>query len=506
MMRNKHKAHLGFLSKMAKVMPEGAGPLFFIQIFSTLSFSVLYSSLFLYMRGALGIDDAKASSITGFFIAFNFALHLIGGYIGGKILSNRFLFAIGMFLQIVGCLFLSQLSIFSLYWGLAAFLAGSGLNVTCINCMLTQRYGPTDNRREAAFFWNYSGMNMGFFIGFSLSGYFQLQAGYKNLFLLSSAGNFIALLLLFYFWKGLKDTGTTLARFNQKKQSLLIIFGLILIASMLPLLHQLAIKAEGANNFIMVLGGVALVFILLMTFNQESLKARNKLLAFIALMAAGLVFWTLYQMVPMGITLFIVQKVNANFFGLEIAPQWLQNINTVVLIIGGPVMSILLANMRDKGINVSIPIQFTLALILIGLGYAILPIGIYFAGGGLVSIHWIMVCYLLQSIAELLISPVGYAMIGRLAPSNMQGVLMGTWMMVTGVAATFSSRFSHMMIAPSTSTSGATDNFSYVFTLLGLSAIAAGILLYFISPWLSRLMDMKTPKKEAKTFNKEVLA
>lgn len=277
-----------------------------------------------------------------------------------------------------------------------------------------------------------------------------------------------------------------------------MIIGLLLIASMLPLLHQLAVKAEGANNFIIFLGAIALIFLVMMTLTQASLKAKKKLIAFMILMAAGLIFWTLYQMVPMGITLFIVKKVNCEFFGIKVAPQWLQNINTAVLIIGGPLMSALLTRFREKGMKVSVPLQFTIALILIGLGYAILPIGISQAGHEQVSLNWIIACYLLQSFGELLISPVGYAMVGQLAPSNMQGVLMGTWMMVTGVAATFSNRFSHMMLAGNeSSASSAHDNFSFVFSILGFSAIVAGILLYYLSPFVSKLMDNAEKKTKA---------
>ena len=60
-----------------------------------------------------------------------------------------------------------------MYWGLALFLTGSGLNVTCINMMLTQRFAPADLRRETAFLWNYAGMNIGFFVGFSAAGHYQ---------------------------------------------------------------------------------------------------------------------------------------------------------------------------------------------------------------------------------------------------------------------------------------------------------------------------------------------
>jgi len=70
---------------------------------------------------------------------------------------------------VIGCGCIAFDTLASLYIGLALFLTGSGLNVTCINMMLTQRFTPEDPRREGAFLWNYAGMNVGFFVGFPQS-------------------------------------------------------------------------------------------------------------------------------------------------------------------------------------------------------------------------------------------------------------------------------------------------------------------------------------------------
>src|SRR5580704_1824134 len=121
------------LQKYQDIMPTGAGALFLIQIFSTLGFSVLYSTLILYATQGLHMSDMLATSITGSFVALNYFLHLLGGYIGGRYLSYRSLFGIGMLLQMLGCLLISVPETSYLLWGLAAFLGGSGLNVTCIN-------------------------------------------------------------------------------------------------------------------------------------------------------------------------------------------------------------------------------------------------------------------------------------------------------------------------------------------------------------------------------------
>src|SRR4051812_34152917 len=109
------------------IMPTGAGALFIIQIFATLGFIVLYSTLILYATKGLHMNDTLATSITGSFVALNYFLHLLGGYIGGRFLSYRSLFSIGMLLQVTGCALISVPDTNYLLWGLSAFLSGSGI-------------------------------------------------------------------------------------------------------------------------------------------------------------------------------------------------------------------------------------------------------------------------------------------------------------------------------------------------------------------------------------------
>src|ERR1700759_3719165 len=120
--------------------PEGTTALFFIQIFATLGFAVLYSTLVLYATKHLKLGTKEATGLMGVFGAFNYGLHLFGGYLGGRFLSNRNLFVGGMLLQVIGCGCIATGTLALFYIGLALFFTGSGLNVTCINMMLTQRF------------------------------------------------------------------------------------------------------------------------------------------------------------------------------------------------------------------------------------------------------------------------------------------------------------------------------------------------------------------------------
>lgn len=479
-----------FLMKYKNVMPTGAGALFLIQIFSTLGFSVLYSTLILYTTQGLHMSDTLATSITGSFVALNYFLHLLGGYLGGRFLSNRGLFAIGMLLQMLGCILISVPEPTFLLWGLSAFLGGSGLNVTCINCMVTQLFEPNDKRREAAFLWNYSGMNIGFFIGFSISGYFHLHHAYRELFLLSGLGNLIALIMTLYNWKILRDRDTVFVVSKKAVKKKARIMGLGMIILLVFSLQALLQYTHFCNNLILVIGASMLTLLILLALREPGLNEKNKMFGYIILSLASVTFWTLYQLAPMGLNLFIERNVDRHLLGLIIAPQWVQNINTIVIIIGGPLLSIVFSHLRERGINITIPFQFSLSLLLVGIALAILPIGIGFANAeGYVNFNWVLTSYILTSIGELFISPIGYAMVGQLAPVRLRGLMMGTWMMITGVSAILSDYFSKMALGETDSINPLITNASYshTFGMLGWSAISIGILLFACVPIVTRL-------------------
>ncbi|CDZ78306.1 Dipeptide and tripeptide permease A [Legionella massiliensis] len=483
--------------RLESYFPQGTIALFFIQLFSTLSFSVLYSTLVLFMTSKLGFSLTLANSITGVFIAMNFALHLLGGYLGGRFFSNRALFCLGMIAQVLGCILLANQNKAFLYYGLAAFLTGCGLNITCINCMLTQRFQPKDSRRETAFLWNYAGMNLGFFIGFSLSGYFQLSQDYQRLFLFSSLGNMIALFLCLYFWQSLADKNSFYSQLSKDKQKKIWKRGLVIVFFLAIFLSQALHFSDWVCRLILLIGLLMVGAACWLAYQQNSMLAREKILAFAVLMVVSTVFWTLYQIGPMGLTNFIAHNVDRRLLTINIPPQWFQNINTLSIVIGGPVLSLLLNHLRGRGIKIHIPTQFACALLLIGLAFVILPWGIMRASAtGMVSPGWILASFILQSAGELLISPIGYAMIGALAPQSLQGVMMGMWMLASGVGATLSSYSSNLMIAGQDSLSPLLTNSGYsrVFLELGLFSLGAALVLWLISPKLTVWIEGKKDK------------
>lgn len=471
-------------------IPEGSGVLFFIQVFATLGFAVLYSTLVLYTTQHLKFSTKDATTIMGVFGAFNYGLHLFGGYLGGRFLSNRSLFVGGMVLQVLGCAAIAMGSIAMLYLGLALFLTGSGLNVTCINMMLTQRFKPEDERRESAFLWNYAGMNVGFFIGFTAAGHYQKTESYSALFVFATLGNLVAIVIALFYWKMLADRETVLALAGKEKLRARSSVGVAILVGLVPVVWFLLQHPHGTEKLVKVISAVVAVALVWLTLKHEDAREKKNMWAYLILTLGSLVFWALYQMAPSGLQLFAVNNVNRKVWGVEVAPQWIQNINTVVIVVGGPLMSALFTRLRARGWKIDVPKQFAASLVLMGLGFLALPAGIASAdANGMSSFWWLFTSYVFQSIGELLISPVGYAMIGKLAPKRHQGVMMGAWMLVTGLASVFAGDFSSMVPEPSEGSAVTTNPiYAKLFVELGCGSLVVGVLLALAIPFLRRLI------------------
>lgn len=490
---------IAVLKSKLRQIPEASGALFFIQMFSTLGFAVLYSTLVLYAQH-LKFSASQAAVMMGVFGAFNYGLHLFGGYLGGRFLSNRNLFIGGMVLQVVGCACIAGGTAALMYWGLAFFLTGSGLNVTCINMMLTQHFAPEDNRREAAFLWNYAGMNVGFFIGFAVAGHYQLTGDYTRLFLFATVGNFLAIVLAAFNWKHLRDLSTPLLETGKQEFSARFVAGLAILVGLVPLVWFLLQHPDSTEILVKLICFGVFGILTWLTIRHPDRRERNNMWAYLILAVGSLVFWALYQMAPNGLQVFTVHNVDRMVGTVEIAPQWIQNINTVVIVVGGPLVAALFTRLRARGWNIDVPKQFSASLFLMGLGFLALPLGIALADQrGLTAFVWILLSYVLQSLGELLISPVGYAMIGKLAPKKYQGVMMGAWMLLTGLASLYAGDFSKLLPEPVGSTALATNPvYASLFTKLGAGAMGVGVVLAVLVPFLRKLIrDRETPEGAA---------
>lgn len=483
------------MKQILKSIPEEIRELFWIKIFVTFSYAVLYSSLALYITNNVGLSSHYATGIVGVFVSLNFLLHFFGGYAGGKLVSNRVLLMFGMVWELLGILIIQN----HLLVGLGVFLTGSGLYATAINAIMIQRYAPEDNKREIASFWIYSGMNLGFFFGHTISGYFHMQGDYNSLFITAISACGLSTLLIGMNWSKFADRTTELCSISSgEAKNRLLTAGLIT-----PILTALVIASlyyhEQTSQGVMLLGVVIFSSALLIAFRQPNKEDRNKLYAFLIMVLAALTFWALFFIGPMGMTLFIKQYVHKDLFGIQIPPQWFNNINTFIIVVGGPMLAVWFKKKRESGTDLSYPLLFSIALTLIGSAFVLMKLGVMLTPKGhLVPMIWVVLNNILLTLGELFLSPVGVAMVGKLAPHGKQGVLLGMWSMVSGIASIISKSLSQMMVLPDPghqSLSGI-DSYASVFNEIGWCAIIGGALLFLITPYVKKLMGDQQKQNE----------
>ncbi len=355
--------------------------------------------------------------------------------------------------------------------------------------MLTQRFTPDDPRREGAFLWNYAGMNIGFFVGFTVAGYFQATESYSNLFIFATLGNFAAIVLAAFNWKTLMDRNTPLLEATPKqfrlRRSLASRSSSASSRSSGSCYSTRNDGAAGEGD----LRGVAATLVYLTLSHPTARTAEHVGLPdFHARLARVLVALSDGAQWPAA---FAVNNVDLMVGSVRLQPQWIQNINTVVIVIGGPILAALFTRLRARGWSIDIPQQFAVSLLLMALAF-LPPVGIALAGSTArapSSGSSRATCF--QSIGELLISPVGYAMIGKLAPSQYQGVMMGSWMLVTGLASLFAGDFSGMIPEPTAPPPPRPTPLMTSSSDARCGSLVVGVTLVVFIPFLRKLITDK---------------
>src|SRR3546814_2839719 len=154
------------------------------------------------------------------------------------------------------------------------------------------------------------------------------------------------------------------------------------------------------------------------------------------LITFNVVFRTLFEQAGSSLTLFADRNTERSVFGLFTlsAPQT-QNFNPRSIVIFAPIMTLLWGWLARRNLEPSIPVKFAIALMGVGAGFLFLVWGTTFAGPDFkVGLWWLAGLYLIHSLAELCISPVGLSMITKLSIARAVGLRMGVWFLSISVA------------------------------------------------------------------------
>lgn len=456
--------------------------------------------LVLYMTKVFLLSDNNAYSIFAAFTALVYLTPIMGGFFADRLLGfKRSILLGGLFLVAGYGLLAIPHSMLTFYLGLGTVIIGNGFFKPNVSGIVGQLYKENDPRRDGGFTIFYAGINVGSLIPPLITAWVIAQFGWSSAFLMASSGVLAGLII---FWVGLRhhpDLGQPPATDHSKIKKHLLHIGLVGGSILgIVLSAELVRHTHFANGFLFILGSAFLFFTI-----RQSLRfyreQRDKLILCHILILFSVVFWALYQQAAMSLTIFTEYNVDRTLAGWQIPTILFQSVNPIFIILLGPLLSKFWLWLDKRNLDPSIPGKFAWATILMGAGFVVLPLALIFRNSqGEIAWSWIVLSYFLQTVGELLLSPIGLSMITKLSPPRLVGMMMGAWFFATALANSLAGYIAEWTTVPSgTNDPLATDAaFAHVFGLVGWIACGIGIILLLFVPFLKRLSHMESIQKE----------
>ena len=426
--------------------PRGLATLFFTEMWERFSYYGMRAILVLAMvaaveEGGLGLDDRSATAIYGLYTAGVYMLTLAGGWVADRLLGQRDAVWYGGILISCGHFTMAMPWRSTFFIGMVLIVLGTGLLKPNISALVGQLYaGDSGARRDAGFSIYYMGINIGAFIGQLVCGYLGERIGWHYGF--GAAGVFMVLGLVQYRLTGhyLGSAGLLVdaqdVQLQPRRQRDWRIVQIALIA-LLAVIVAMTLGGLGFSPLLLAQGtGVAIVavslayFAWVLLFGGLNGEERKRIGAIIVLFVAAALFWSGFEQAGSSFNLFAERYTDRVMFGWEVPASWLQSINPFFIITLAPLFAALWVRLGMRNMEPSTPVKLALGLLQMSLGFLVLYFAAqYVVQGQQVAPSWLLLTYLLHTMGELCLSPVGLSAVTKLSPPRYVGQMMGVWFM-----------------------------------------------------------------------------
>jgi POT family proton-dependent oligopeptide transporter len=488
----------GNIPEFKQVMghPRPLWMLFMTEFWERFAFYGIRWALVLYIvdqfhKGS-ATGEQSANLIYGAYLALVYAGAIFGGYVADKVLGYQRSILLGAVIMAVGLFLICYPDENVFKFGLATIVAGNGLFKPNISTMVGKLYSPTDERRDSGFTIFYMGINAGAFIAPLLTGWMAENMfggnpdfpAYKVVFLAAGIGMLISLV---WFWFGreqLQGIGRPIEADGGGKHKVLYVLVGALVA--IPLIYfLLSINAKTLMWYVLAPMFVALCAMIMVEGIRNGGVARDRAIAMLIIFTFNILFWMFFEQAGSSFTFLADKIVDKNIFGFAFPVGWFQSVNALAIIALAPVMAWLWIALGRA--NPSIPRKFGLGLIFNGLAFLLLMFSLtsLLSANNTIPFWTLFTVYVIQSIGELCLSPIGLSMVTKLAPLRLVGLGMGGWFLSTGIGNNLSGIFASEVSGETGMTvQSALSGYTFGFWVL----LGGGVLLFLIAPLIQKLM------------------
>ena len=424
--------------------PRGLYTLFFTEMWERFSFYGMRALLVLFMvdsvRGGMGLTDPSATAIYGLYTAGVYLAALPGGWVADRLWGARKSVWIGGIIIAAGHFTLAIPSSNAFFLGLILIVAGTGLLKPNISTLVGELYPGGGARRDAGFTIFYMGINLGAALGplvcSALGEKYNWHAGFAA----AGFGMVLGLVQFRLTEKHLGNSGlapgaaVTLPRATKViAGSFLLLFGAVVVLAFAGVIHVNPMTMAARSTAVIVSISV-LYFLGIFLFGELDRAEKKKTGLILLLFVTSALFWAGFEQSGSSFNLFAERYTVREFRGWTIPAGWFQSLGPVFIITLAPVMAGLWVRLSRRGIDPSIPAKFGIALLFLAGGFAVMSAGaavVVKKGAALPT--WLIITYLLHTIGELCLSPVGLSSVTKLAPRRLVGQMMGIWFLATSL-------------------------------------------------------------------------
>ena len=477
--------------------PKGLFVCFATEMWERFSYYGMRALLILYLTKHWEFTDATSYLIYGAYTSLVYIMPVFGGMLADQILGSKKAVTYGAILLVFGHLGMtveSNEQIF--YLSLALIVSGVGFLKPNISTMVGALYEEGDPRRDSGFTIFYMGINIGAFTATLLCGYLGEQVGWAYGFGAAGIGMLFGLIIFLWgqkYLEGLAEPPSN--KYLQKMngisyESWAYISGIFMVLVTWFLVQNSQLVGQLLGGFGAIFIGAWLLYALFRCAPDE----RDRLIVVGILILFSLIFWALFEQAGSSLNILTDRGVNRVIFGWEVPASMFQSLNAGFIFTIAPLFAMLWIALAKRNMEPSTPIKFSIGIIFVGLGFLALVYGMRSSEGLQTGVFWIILIYLLHTLGELCLSPVGLSSVTKLSPQRIVGFMMGMWFFASAAGNYVAGLIAKATASDSSGVSNDVfdltqkQSFMDVYTDVGLMAIGCGIFLAILTPILKKLM------------------
>jgi POT family proton-dependent oligopeptide transporter len=367
-----------------------------------------------------------ASQIYGLYTGFVYFTPVIGGLIADRALGQRRTVIIGAGLMAIGHFMMAFESLFLL--ALTTLIVANGAFKPNIVTQVGGLYAPGDPRRDRAYSIFYVGVNLGAFLAPLICGTLGEEWGWHYGFMAAGVGMSLGLAIYLY------------------------------AMPTLPPDEMHRIRAAGLHN------------------KPLGRSEWRSILALAVLFVPTTLFFATYEQQGNTIALWADDYTNRTidvvFWHGQIPVTWFQSFNPLMIFAFTPFVIVLWARQARRGREPSTIAKMALGCLGVALAYLIMAGAAWSAAGDEATWWWLFAYFVVITLGELYVSPIGLSLVSKAAPPRILSMTMGLWL-----ATSFIGNFMSGWLGSFWS---AMDKTSF-FLMLAAIAAFAGIVIFACS-------------------------